>query len=471
MQVTREELNPCTLKLSIVCDATQVKDGFDKAFKQIAKKIKLPGFRPGHAPRAMVENLVSKEELYELAAEEIVRKSFRQALEQEQIQADATVRPTVELSKLDQDANEAEFSAKVPLPPKVTLGDYKGLALEKPPVDVTDEEVERQIDEFRKRRQSRETVTDRGVEQGDVAVLSIKPEGAEGEARNFMVIAGQSFPQLDEAILGLRAEEMKNVELTFPEDFQEKDWATTTQKVQVTLNSLSAVKLPDVDDAFAQSLQTENVEDLRVRVRESLKYAKEQMLRDMVNDQLLERLHERSEVAVSDNMWEALASRRLQETADEQRQQGKTLEQYAAENGMTIEQLVEAWQTSAKKHIERALLIREVFTAEKMQLTNEELNRELFTMAGEYNVEPKQMLDVLQQNQALDELQFRAISRKVGDFLESNAQVTEVTPSEESAEATEEKPSKSKKSKKADAEAKSETEAPAEDAETASTEA
>lgn len=455
MQVTREELNPCTLKLTIVCEPQEVTEGFNRAFKQIAKKVKLPGFRPGHAPRAMLEGMVSKEELYDEAAEHIVRNSFKKALEQEGIQPDQSVRPSVELQTLDQDKAVAEFTAKIPLPPKVTLGDYKGLELEKPAVEVTEEEIDRQIEEFRKRRQTREAVTDRGVEEGDVAVVNIKAEGEAGEGHTFMSVSGQLFPELDEALKSMKVEEMKNLELTFPENFTEKEWQGQTKKVTVTLNSLSAVKLPELDDTFAQSLQTENVEDLRIRIRDGIRAAKESMLRDLINEQLLDKLHERSEVNVSDNMWEQLAQRRLEETAQEQQRQGKNLEQYAAENGMTIEQLIEAWGQKAKMHVERALLIREVFTAEKMQLTNQELNFELQGMAQEYGVDLEQMVNMLRENNAVDELHFRAISRKVGDFLEQNAAVTvasieapttEEAPAEEAApEATEEPATEEKK--------------------------
>jgi len=427
MQVTKEELNPCTLKLSIVCDPEQVNDGFKRAFKQIAKNIKLPGFRPGHAPQAMLENLVQKDELYEAAAENIVRITFRKALEQEAIEPDASVRPVVELAKIDRDTSTLEYSAKVPLPPQVTVGDYKGLALQRPVIDVSEEEIDRQLDEFRRKRGTREAVTDRGVETGDAVVINLKVDGEEGEGRNFMTIAGQMFPALDEAILGMKVEEMKHLELEFPAEFQEADWAGKTLAAQVSVNSLSAVKLPELDETFAQSLQSESVEDLRSRIKNAIIGAKHQMVKELVTDQLLERLHEKSTVYVSDNMWEALASQRMQETYDEQRKEGKTLEQYAAENGMTVEQLDEAWRSKAKTHIERALLIREVFTQEQMQLTNEELNAELYAMAREYDVEAEQMFNMLRENNAMDELHFRAISHKVTALLEENADVTEIS--------------------------------------------
>ncbi len=424
MQFTREDLNPCTVKLNIVCEASEVKDGFDKAFKQIAKKIKLPGFRPGHAPRAMLESLVDKEDLYDAATENIVRNTLRSAMTETALEADQTTRPTVELKLIDQETNAAEYSVKIPLPPKITLGDYKGLPIQKPVVTVTDEEVEKQIEEFRKRRQLREAVTDRGVQEGDVAVVNVKIDGEEGDGRNFMTIAGQTFEALDAALMGMQVEEMKNLEVTFPDTFQEKDWAGQSHKIQMTVNSVSGVKLPELDDEFAQSLQTESVEDLRTRVREGLGRAKAEMLRELVTEQLMEKLHERSEVFVSDNMWEALAERRLRETAQEQHRNGKTLESYAAENGMTVDQLQEAWSKNAKIQVERALMIREVFIQEQMQLTNNELQTELVGMAQEYETDVEEMLKMLQKNEALDELHFRAISRKVTDFLESQSEAT-----------------------------------------------
>ncbi|HEY0867566.1 MAG TPA: trigger factor [Fimbriimonas sp.] len=426
MQVTREDLNPCTVKLTVVCDPAEVKEGFDKALKQIAKKVKLPGFRPGHAPKSMVESLISKEELYDNAAEIIVRNSFKRAIDEQALQPDATVRPNVELTKLDQESNEAEYTAKVALPAKVELGDYQGLPVEKPSTEVTEEEIDYQIEELRRRRSTREAIMDRGVQEGDMVGVNVKPEGAEGEGKTFMSVAGQTFPQLDEAIMGMKVEEMKSLDLTFPSNFVEKDWADKTMKVQVTINSLSAVKMPELDEAFAQSLRTENVEDLRTRLREGIAQAKEQMVREIVHERLLEALQARSTVHVSDNMWEGLAARRLQETAEEQRKENKTLEQYAAENGMTLDQLSEAWKEKAKMHVERALLIRDIFTKEQMQLTEEELNRELYAMASEFQVEAEQMFRMLQENQALDELHFRAISRKVGDYLLENAEVKEV---------------------------------------------
>src|SRR5579862_316068 len=188
MTVTREDLNPCTVKLTVVCDSAEVKEGFEKAFKQISKSIRMPGFRPGHAPRAMVEPMINKQDLYERAADEIVRKTGSKAIEQESLKPDPSQRPMVDLSKLDQDAGECEFSVKVALPPIVDLGDYKGLPVEKPSIEVSDDEVQYQLEEIRKRRSTREAITDRGTSEGDVAVVNVKVDGQEGDGRTFMTV-------------------------------------------------------------------------------------------------------------------------------------------------------------------------------------------------------------------------------------------------------------------------------------------
>jgi trigger factor len=423
MQVTREDLNPCTIKLTIVCDQQEVNEGFEKATKQLSKTIKIPGFRAGHVPKAMLDGLIDKAALYDQAADQIVRVKFKEAVAQEKLQPDQATRPSVNLEELNHETGVCRFTAKVPLPPIVEIGDYKGLELEQPAIEVTEEELKYQLDELRKRRSTREPITDRGLQESDVAVLNIKLDGAEGEGRNFMTIVGQTFPQLDQAISGMKVEEMKHLDLTFPENFQEKDWAGHPHKCIVTVNSASAVKMPEVDEAFAKSLETDSVEDLESKLRTRLQAAKSQMINEVLSEQALEKLMERSKVEVSDNSWEDIANRRLAETNQEQQAQGKTLEAFAEENGMTLEGLVKAWQERAELYIRRAFLIREVFTAEKMNLTNQDLNVELVAMASEYEVPPEEMLKVLQKNEALDELRFRAISRKVSGFLIEHADI------------------------------------------------
>lgn len=427
MQITREDLNPCTVQLKVVCDPEEVRSGFEKATRQLAKKVRLPGFRPGHAPKNLVEQYLDKGEVYDQALQHIIAAGYKQALAEQSLEPDPTVRPQVEVTKIDE--NECEFTAKIGLQPIVELGDYKGIPVQRPNVEITEEDIQRQIDELRQRRGTREAVTERGAAEGDVCVVNIKPDGEETEGRTFMVIAGQTFPTLDVALAGMRVEEVKHVDLSLPESFQEKDWAGKSFSAMLTLNSVSAVRMPEVDDEFAQSLKTDNVDDLRERIRSGMQKAVEGEVEKIMSEQLLDGLMERSKVEVSDNMWEPIADQRLGEVAEEQRKAGRTLEDYVQEHGITVEELRDNWRERAKIEVKRALLVREIYKAEKMELASDDLTRELEDMARETGVTPKEMIRMLEQANAMNELQFRAISRRVREFLAQQADVKEMAGS------------------------------------------
>lgn len=426
MSVKRQDLNPCTIQLEIVCAPEQVQAGFNKAIKQLSKRVKVPGFRPGMAPKKMVEEMIDPNALFNAAAEEIVRNSLQDALKQEDIKPDS--QPSVELTKFEKDPAACEFTVKVPLAPKVEMGEYKGLAVEQEAVTVEDDEVERQLEEIRRRSGKKQEVAGRGIQEGDVAVVNIKLEGQEGDGRNFMVIAGQTFPGLDQCMVGMMAEEIKSAELDFPANFQEKDWAGQKHAAHVTIRSVSAVQIPDLDDSFAKSLNLENVDDLRARVREGIHNAKSQIAREMLYERLLDQLLSKSTIHVADTTWESVASRRLSEIHQELQQKGSNIEDYAKSNGMTLDEFVAAQRQEAKTHVERAVMIEKIFTAEGMKITDRDANDHFLQIAAENQVPQEELEKFAKQfgPQLRDEVIFRAMYGKVMAFLAESAQVTEV---------------------------------------------
>lgn len=425
MQVTRENLNACTIQLEIVCDESQVQDGFARAYKTIAKEVRVPGFRPGSAPRTVIDQHVPREKIVNAAADEIVRSSLTKALKQESIEPNDY--PAVTLRRFDPDTFAFEYQAKVPLKPIVELGEYKGLKAQRPKVDVTDADVERHLESLRNRAGERAKVVDRGVQQGDIAVVNIKVDGEEGEGRNFMSVVGDTFPGLDEAITGMFVEEMKVVSLSFPDTFQERDWAGKTLGAKVTIRSLNALKVPELDDDFAQKFATENVDDLRVKVREWLVQAENQMAQDFVDEQLQVELLKNSKIEVPDTMWEQVAQRRLQELQRDVQARGITIEEYAKRSGMEgLDALVEEWKREAKTHVMRAVAIRDIFMREKLRVDNRDLNDALQEMAAEYEMPPAELFDAIKKQKAFDELNHRAIFKKVIKFLNANAKIEEV---------------------------------------------
>lgn len=424
MQITREDLNPCTVKLGIVCAPEEVEEGFKKAFKVASKNVRIPGFRPGTAPRHLVESQVNPQAVQEVAAEEIIKATWKKAADQEKLEPFSS--PSVELKKLDQAEKACEYDVKIPLKPVVELSEYKGLPANRPKIDVTDDEVEAQLDKMRQGKSKREKVTGRGAQEGDVAVLNIKGDKEEGDGRTFMIIVGQTFEGLDNLLRGMEAEDMKRGELEFPAHFQEKDWAEQKKDVLVTLRSLSSVATPELDDTFAKAHNTDNIGDLKNRLKEAILAMKKEQVDSLVNEQILDSLVHSSTIHVPDTMWESVAQQRIQDYARMLQEQNKTLEDLAKESGQSLDELAENISAESKLYVLRAQAIQEIFTKEDMKVSDEDLNLELGHMAREYEITPKELFEALQKNKSVQELVHRAINRKVMNFLNTHATVTEV---------------------------------------------
>lgn len=424
MQITREDLNPCTVKLTIVCEPAEVKDGFNRAFKTAAKNVRIPGFRPGTAPRHLVEKQVNPDALTEVAVEEIIKTTWQKAAAQENIKPFNS--PSVDVKKVSQEDAACEYEIKISLEPVVELGEFKGLKADRPKIDVSDEEIEAQIEHMRRDAGKREKVTDRGAEAGDVAVVNIRVDGEEGDGRTFMVIVGQTFEGLDKVLTGMEAEDMKRADLKFPESFQEADWRMKELSVLVTLRSIGTMKLPDLDDEFAKTLNIENLDEMRNRIKEAVLVAKKEQSDNFVNEQLLDSLVHSSTIHVPDSMWEQVAQQRLQDMVRVQQERKKSLEDLATEYGKTLEDLANDVRAESKTFVLRAQAIQTIFTKEEMKINDEDLNQELFMMAHEYRIEPKLLIEELQKNNSTQELVHRSINRKVMNLLNAHAVINEI---------------------------------------------
>lgn len=421
MQVSVEELNPCTVKLSVVCTPEQVKAGYAKAYREAAKRIKVPGFRPGSAPVAMVKQYANLQVVGEMAMEAVVADSYKEALKLKGIEAHSM--PKVEVSKLSEDPPECEYVAKVPLPPKVELGEFENLTAKRPDVTVTDEEVEEQVRELQAGKAKRRSVEGRGAQNGDFAVVNIAADGQEPEGRNFMTVVGNTFPQLDQALQDLRLDDIKHVDLTFPEQFQEKDWAGKTLSCIVRLKSLSAPELPELTDEFAQQFSAESVEDLKSRIRAGIERAKFRMVENYVHEQLLTGLLEKSTVSVPDPMWEDVAEQRMREIAYDAERRGATLEELAQANDMTVEQLYERVKDEAQAEVKRAVLLTEVFQKAGLKIEPADMTAEVELMARDMNMTAQDALKAIRKARRLDEVQFRALRKKVLNLLVEKAKI------------------------------------------------
>ncbi len=421
MKVESTEINPCTVELKVACSPDQVQSAYEKAYRKAGKRVRVPGFRPGAAPKHLAKKYLNLEEVQRLAAEDMIRSAYTAAIKEKDLKA--VGQPRIEVTKLDEEASEFEFTAKVPLEPVIELGEYKGLNITAPSEEVTDEELDEQLENIRKRRATRKAIENRGAQEGDFAVVGIREAGDEKD-RRFMTVVGQTFPQLDQVLMGMNAEDTKVADLTFPETFQEKDWAGKPMKVDVTLRSLSAAEVPDLDEDFAKELNAESVEELKGKVRVQLGEAKKRMVRDYVNEQILDELMKNSKIEVADTLWEGVAERRIHEIADDAQKENKTLEDIAQANNMSLEELSQKIGERAQAEVKHAVAIRRIFETEGMKLDQADIRDQILEIAQENNMTPDDTLRALRRSGSLAEVEFRAIYNRVLSFLHEQANVT-----------------------------------------------
>lgn len=421
LTVEREDLNPATVRLSITCGDEIVNTGFRRALKKIGKEVRIPGFRKGSAPAHVIEKAVDPQELYGRAADIIINDALKKAVAQEELEMHG--RAMVDVEKFEREPAECIFSAKVPLEPVVEIGDVASLTYTAPPTEVTDEEIDHQLDELRKAQGKHEQITDRGVSEGDVCVVKFTPEDKSIDSRSFMIVAGQTFAELDKELSGMKAEEIKSVDLTFPDNFQEKDWAGKQIKATLTIRSVSAVRAPDLDEDFAKSMDADSVDDLRDRVKVAIERAKERMSEEDIYEQLISQLMEKSQVVVPDTTWESVAERRIADIEESLKSSEKGLEDYAKDQNMTLDEFKERVTNEAKLHVERATVIEKIFREQEMKITDDEANRHFLQIAQENDI-PQDKLQTWAENvgSALrEEILYRSMQCMVMEHLKEQA--------------------------------------------------
>ncbi len=421
MQIVREDLNPCTILLKVQCSSAQVGAGFGRAYRKASKKIKVPGFRPGTAPLHLVKQYVDPAWLNEVAAEEIVKTAYTEAVKEQNLQPHSA--PKIEITKFEGEGGEIEFTAKVPLPPQVELGPIEGIEVTKPSAEVSDEEVERQLTELRQGQATRKAVDSRGAREGDFAVVNIKVDEEEGDGRTFMAVVGQTFPQLDQILTGMDLDAIKHADLQFPENFQEKDWSGKLLSCQIRLRSLSAPELPDLTDEFAQQFNTESVDELTARVREGIERAKERWAESLVHEQILDALVKSSTIHAPDTMIEGVAEQRLQGLAKEAVDASMTLEDVAQQNNMTVEQMGQQIHSEATLEVKRALLMTEIFSKLEMKLDKADIMDQVTEIARHERMSPEDAWTAIRRAGRVDELHFGAMRKKVLEYLVTKAKV------------------------------------------------
>lgn len=433
MQVNVEHLDPCTLSLSVEIGAERVGETVKSVYKELSKQVDIPGFRRGKAPQAILERYIPAESVRRRAIERLVKPAYEEALRQASAQPFAE--PELEIVQFESD-QPFIFKAKVPLPPKVELGEYKGIEVTRQTIKVTDSDVDAELRRLQERHARYDKVEDRGIEAEDYVTGDISSH-VEGENKNgprrTILHIGTNLPEFDASIMGMRPGERRVFSIKYPDDFSDAQLAGKTAEFDVTVESIRVMRLPDLDDEFAKSLGFENLDQLREEVRQQLLDARNRESEATVERKILEEIVSRSNVQFPEVMVDYEVQYDLEEIERQLRQQNMSLAQYLEQTGRSKEQLVEELRQAATRRVRNQLVLGEIARREQITVSDEEIDAEIERIAEERNVSVEAVLGYLDAQGGRESLANRLLNRKLFEFLKS---VSHIKSGEETAEST-----------------------------------
>ena len=444
MQVTKDALEPCQAVLTIEVESDKVVAAVDRAYREYGKYVSVPGFRKGKAPLSFVKQRVPEADVRQRTAELLVEPAYAEAIQQEAVEPFAL--PKLELLQLDMTATPFIFKATVPLKPEVELGTYTGLTVERPKYEMTDENVETQLQRMRERA-AEYPIVERPAQMGDLlvtelgALVDIRPEAA--EARPTMIeIGADNIPGFDEQLIGISKGEDKTFSLTYPADYPDAELAGVEAEFTVSINEIHEKRIPELDDALAIKLSNgrfQTVDELRREMRVDMEKSLAASAESEADSKLIDQILANSTVKYPPVLVESEVEDDVKELMGRLEQQSVTVPEYLERIGKTQEQLIGEITNAAAKRIEIGLLLGKVSETENLILTDEDLNAALAERAGEERTSPAAVRAVLEGNGGMEALRNRAQAKKVLDFLRSSAIIEDkVVTAPNAEEATEE---------------------------------
>lgn len=421
MSVQVEKLEKNMAKLTIEASAEDFEKACNQAYQKSRKKIQIPGFRKGKAPRVMIEKMYGEGIFYEDAANELIPDAYDEAVKE--VDLEIVSQPEIDVEQIEK-GKPFIFTATVAVKPEVTLGDYKGIEVEKKSIEVTEEEVKEEIDKVRDQNGRTITVEGRAVENGDTAVIDFEGyvdgetfEGGSGE--DFaLVIGSHSFiDTFEEQLIGKNAGDETEVNVTFPEDYNAAELAGKEAMFKVSVKEIKCKELPELDDEYVQDISDcETVDAYKEQVRDGLKTKKEKEARAAKEDVVIAKIIENSEMEVPEPMLDFQARHMAQDFVQRLQYQGMSVEQYFGLTGLDADRLVEQMKPQALVNIQSRLVLEAVANAENLGATDEEVEKELGKMAEQYHMDIEKARNLFDDEQKKNMKADIAIQKAV-DFV------------------------------------------------------
>jgi trigger factor len=426
MSLQVEKLEKNMAKLTIEAGADELEKAIEKAYQKQKKKISIPGFRKGKVPRQMVEKMYGKEVFYEDAANELIPDAYDKALDE--CEEDIVSSPKIEVVQIEA-GKPFIFTATVALKPEVKLGKYKGVQVDQMDTEVTDEEIDQEINKERENNARNITVDNRPVKDGDITTLDFEGfvdgepfEGGKGEDYPLTIGSGAFIPGFEEQLVGAEIGKEVEVKVTFPEDYQAENLQGKEAVFKCTIKEIKEKELPELDDEFASEVsEFETMAEYRESVKKSLTEKKEKDAKNAKEEAAIQAVVEDSEMEIPEPMLESQQKQMVDEFAQRITMQGLSMEQYFQFTGTNYQKMVEQVKPQALERIKSRLVLEAVVKAENIEVTEEDYEKELETMAEVYQMEIAKVKDLMGEREKKNIMQDLAV-RKAAEFITDNAE-------------------------------------------------
>ena len=400
MSVQVEKLEKSMAKLTITVEAAKFDAAVDSAYQKNKGKIALPGFRKGKAPRAMIEKMYGTGVFYEDAANELIPEAYETAAKESELEIVA--QPEIEVTQMEK-GTDFIFTATVAVKPEVTLGDYKGIEVEKEEAEVSEEEITAEIDKAREANSRLITIEDRATEDGDTVIIDFDGyvDGKQfegGYAEDYTLVLGShSFiDNFEDQLVGKNLGEDVEVNVTFPEEYHVDELKGKPALFKVKIKEIQKKELPELDDDFAQDVSDfDTLDEYKADVEKKILENKENQIKREQEDQIIEKIIENAQMEIPQQMITAQTRQMTQEFAQRLQSQGLSLEQYMQFTGLTPQKMMEDLEPQALKRIQSRLVLEAVVVAENIEASDEEIDKELENMASMYQMEIDKLKELI----------------------------------------------------------------------------
>ena len=421
MSVQVEKLEKNMAKLTVEVPAEDVEKAIQGAYQKTKKSINIPGFRKGKAPRQLIEKMYGKEVFYSDAVDAMLPKAYSDAVEE--CGEEIVSYPKIDVVQIES-GKPFIFTAEVAVKPAVTLGEYKGIQVEKAPIEVTDEEIEAQVNKEREANSRTVTVEDRAVQKGDIATIDFEGfvdgvafDGGKGENYDLEIGSNTFIPGFEDQLVGAEIGKELDVNVTFPEEYGAKELAGKEAVFKCKVNGIKVKELPEADDEFAQEVsEFDTLDEYKADIKAKLLKDKEDEAKRAKEDAVIGKIVENATMDIPDAMVEYQTQQMLDDFGRRMQSQGLSLEQYFQFTGMTEADYKEQMKPRALQNIQSRLVLEAVAEAEKLEATEEDLEKEYAKMAEQYKLYVDKVKEIFGEYQK-EELKKDIVIQKAAELV------------------------------------------------------